>query len=177
MQAQRPTPSPYESLPTQQKKSLANIAVPPLSSTLPTPPLRRKPLPPDSPVAARFSASDHPSRNRQEATAVPYNTANPPPGVLSPPLTSNEIDFQPRNLDEYVLSGPPSPAARSRLTLIFSTGTLTAAPPSPLRRGHRYALPSSTRLSCRWTLPSLPSTLRTWGMVVRPAPLSRQPSN
>ena len=60
-------------------------------------PVRRKPLPADSPIAARFSRSNTLSSLTKDTGASPSETRPAP--VLSPPLTDDDL-FVPRNLDE-----------------------------------------------------------------------------
>ncbi|KAH6615090.1 hypothetical protein C7974DRAFT_320186 [Boeremia exigua] len=88
--------------PRQKPSTLASIAIQSFAafrsqtSSQPVPiavqsPVRRKPLPADSPVAARFSQS---SLRSNSITAKD----RPPNSVLSPPLTDEGL-FVPRNLD------------------------------------------------------------------------------
>lgn len=88
--------------PRQKPSTLASIAIQSFAafrsqtSSQPIPiavqsPVRRKPLPADSPVAARFSQS-----NLRSSSIT--NKDNPPNSVLSPPLTDEGL-FVPRNLD------------------------------------------------------------------------------
>lgn len=96
-------PSSQASPPRQKPSTLASIAIQSFAafrtqtSSQPVPiavqsPVRRKPLPADSPVAARFSQSNLRANN------ITSNENPPTNSVLSPPLT-NEGLFAPRNLD------------------------------------------------------------------------------
>lgn len=98
--------APSSASPLRQKPStLASIAIQSFAafrsqtSSQPVPiavqsPVRRKPLPADSPVAARFSQASL----RSNSIA---NKDKPPSSVLSPPLTDEGL-FVPRNLDRSV---------------------------------------------------------------------------
>lgn len=62
-------------------------------------PVRRKPLPADSPIAARFSRSNTlSSEANNDAASTNSTSSSRPAPVLSPPLTDEEL-FVPRNLD------------------------------------------------------------------------------
>lgn len=106
--------------PRQKGSSLASIAIssfaafrsqPPQPAPAPAPPpvalqspVRRKPLPADSPIVGRFSADQFTSLITT-ATASLKETSRPVPGplsletVLAPPVSDQEL-FVPRNLDE-----------------------------------------------------------------------------
>ncbi|KAJ4361168.1 hypothetical protein N0V95_002137 [Ascochyta clinopodiicola] len=96
-------PSQAQASPSRQKQStLASIAIQSFAafrsqtSSQPVPvavqsPVRRKPLPADSPIAARFSQSNLRSNSITSKD-------NPSNSVLSPPLTDEGL-FLPRNLD------------------------------------------------------------------------------
>lgn len=97
-----PSSQAQASPPRQKQSTLASIAIQSFAafrsqtSSQPVPiavqsPVRRKPLPADSPVAARFSQSSL----RSISIA---SKEDPPKSVLSPPLTDEGL-FVPRNLD------------------------------------------------------------------------------
>lgn len=86
-----------------RQKTLASIAIQSFAafrsqtSSQPVPiavqsPVRRKPLPADSPIAARFSQSS------LRSNSITSKDGLPPSSVLSPPLTDEGL-FVPRNLD------------------------------------------------------------------------------
>ena len=100
--ADAPSSQAQASPPRQKQSTLASIAIQSFAafrsqtSSQPVPiavqsPVRRKPLPADSPIAARFSQSNL----RSNSIASKDNAPN---SVLSPPLTDEGL-FVPRNLD------------------------------------------------------------------------------
>lgn len=98
-----PSTQAQASPPRQKPSTLASIAIQSFAafrsqtSSQPIPvaiqsPVRRKPLPADSPVAARFSQSN------LRANSITSKDNPPNNSVLSPPLTDEGL-FVPRNLD------------------------------------------------------------------------------
>ncbi|KAL6703250.1 hypothetical protein ACN47E_010038 [Coniothyrium glycines] len=139
--------------------SLPSIAVPSFAvfqsrtSAAPVPvavqsPVRRKPLPPDSPVAARFSA-------RQSATPSTLAKSPLPTPILSPPYSDEDLLFLPRNLDDNPhgrtpLTGTapqpfpvPFSARKSSLTL----EKRASGAPSPLRHDRSASVQQPQRRS------------------------------
>lgn len=110
MLAQRP-PSPLNGSSPAPAPALANITARRSSGSLARPSSkpasslpRRKPLPVSaSPLASRLSqTSDYSSPGQHDDAKLPfspYDAASPPPSVLSPPLTNDEADWEPRDLD------------------------------------------------------------------------------
>ena len=106
-------PTVHASPPRQKPSSLASIAISSFASfrsqtaALPVPatqsPVRRKPLPANSPIAGRFTAdqSNPPSyaAAADKLNSLPSQSLRIPGSVLSPPLTDDD-SFLPRNLDE-----------------------------------------------------------------------------
>jgi hypothetical protein len=103
--------SPQSSPPRQKPSILANIGLsnfaafrsqPQHLSPVPSP-VRRKPLPANSPVVGRFAAAEfsNPSKvvGDKEDIQRSFSTNAQAPAVLSPPLSDEEL-FVPRNLDE-----------------------------------------------------------------------------
>ena len=97
-----PSSQAHASPPRQKQSTLASIAIQSFAafrsqtSSQPVPiavqsPVRRKPLPADSPVVTRFSQSNLASNNITSKD-VPFNS------ILSPPLTDESL-FAPRDLD------------------------------------------------------------------------------
>jgi hypothetical protein len=99
--------------PRQKGSSLASIAISSFaafrsqsSQAVPVAvqsPVRRKPLPANSPVVGRFTA-DQQSKNPSaaaldRASDLPIEKGRAPDNILSPPLSDEDL-FLPRNLDE-----------------------------------------------------------------------------
>lgn len=103
--APRARPSALPSLAIQSFVSFQSQTSHPVPIAVQPSPIRRKPLPAESPVIGRFAAaqfSTRPSTVQDKDLSLPIQGHRRPDNVLSPPLTEDEL-FVPRNLDEYAL--------------------------------------------------------------------------
>ena len=112
--ANAPASQAQASPPRQKPSTLASIAIQSFAtfrsqtSSNPVPiavaqsPLKRKPLPANSPVVGHFTASQSIKSSatvQNKESALPYQGPRRSNAVLSPPLTEDDL-FVPRNLDE-----------------------------------------------------------------------------
>ncbi|KAH7114481.1 hypothetical protein B0J11DRAFT_595113, partial [Dendryphion nanum] len=130
--------------PRSKPSTLASIAIssfaafrasPPAASNVPTPsPVRRKPLPANSPVVGIFASAEYnkPARPADKGDPQPSSSPNT---VLSPPLTDEDL-FLPRNLDEdphgrtpITATVPKSPFAPRKSSLAHSTNNSPVSGP------------------------------------------------
>ncbi|CAG5157139.1 uncharacterized protein ALTATR162_LOCUS4931 [Alternaria atra] len=143
--------------PRQKGSSLASIAISSFaafrsqsSQAVPVAvqsPVRRKPLPANSPVVGRFTA-DQQSKNPSaaaldRASDLPIEKGRAPDNILSPPLSDEDL-FLPRNLDD-------NPHGRT---------PLTAAAPRPFSQSSRASSLVVAKRSSNKPLPSIPSAAR-----------------
>jgi hypothetical protein len=98
----RAKPSGLPSLAIQSFASFQSQTSSPVPIAVQPSPIRRKPLPAESPVIGRFAAaqfSTRPAVVQDQDFSLPIQGARRVNNVLSPPLTEDEL-FVPRNLDE-----------------------------------------------------------------------------
>jgi hypothetical protein len=107
------TQAPSEGVPSSRAPTLASIAIQSFTSfrlqtsSDPVPvavqsPVRRKPLPLDSPIVGRYPAAQSDTRTsaaQNKEDTLPSQSLRRLDTVLSPPLTAEDL-FVPRNLDE-----------------------------------------------------------------------------
>lgn len=100
--APRAKPSGLPSLAIQSFASFQSQTSSPVPIAVQPSPIRRKPLPAESPVIGRFAAAQYSTRpsasQDKDSFRLPLQGARVA-SVPTPPLTANEL-FVPRNLDE-----------------------------------------------------------------------------
>ncbi|KAH9865834.1 hypothetical protein J1614_009421 [Plenodomus biglobosus] len=128
---------PSQGPPPRQKPSLASIAITSFatfrSSTAPVPiavqsPVRRKPLPVDSPVVGRFSAD----QSNHQPTIVSHRDTTSAPGNAPLPPLSEDKSFLVRNLDDNPHGRTPLVASPPQLPFPARKTSLTIAKRSPI---------------------------------------------
>ncbi|KAF2120814.1 hypothetical protein BDV96DRAFT_595223 [Lophiotrema nucula] len=194
MQASYPPGRPVEGAPStssHQKKpsTLANIAIQSFAafrsqtSSSPAPsPVRRKPLPANSPVVGRFSSAEYSSSppkavadkdNKQQRS---YSVNSPPlqpprrlETILSPPLSVDADLFLPRNLDENPHGATPLTANAPKTAFAPRKSSLSYSKPSaarhdrsasshtPSRQSRTEALKASTNKGSHVRSPTMPN--------------------
>lgn len=147
-----PAPSPAAATTTgtlsSKPPNLTNAAVQSFAafrlqtSNLPAPsPVRRKPLPLDSPIASRYSSAEYTGSPRlvkeggfaQRSFSIDSPTLAAAPRLdyhtvlIPPPFSSTPSDFAPRDLDQY---DPPYPPSSSQVSLLMGA--------SPSRHPHGH---------------------------------------
>ncbi|KAF2869992.1 hypothetical protein BDV95DRAFT_608788 [Massariosphaeria phaeospora] len=155
------TPSfPPSSPPRQKASTLASIAIQSFSafrsqSSEPAPvavqnnsPVRRKPLPPGSPVVARLSSADYTFGRERDSASRSVSTHTPaPPGhrrlnsIVSPPLSDEDL-FVLRNLDENPHGQTPLSATAPRNPFALHKSSLSQSQTNSIGARHERSASS-----------------------------------